>query len=72
MVVPGKIISQVARGMNVTITYRGKPSAKIIPVSEKETAESNGEIDIFGMWKDRKDIKNAGQYVRYMREGRKF
>ena len=71
-VAPGKIISQVKRGMNVIITYRGKPSVKIIPVFERETAESIGENDIFGMWKDRKDIKNVGQYVRNIREGRKF
>jgi len=29
---PGKTTSQVNRGLEVTITYRGKPAAKIVPV----------------------------------------
>ena len=71
---PGRIISQVNNGLVVTITYRGKPSAKIIPIQLKKENENIKNIDdeLFGIWKDRKDIKNPEQYVREMRKGRKL
>jgi len=72
---PGKIISIVNSGQDVTVTYRGKPSAKIIPISKKniidpKVLESDNEL--FGLWKDREDIENVDQYVRNLRKGRKF
>ena len=70
---PGKIISQVNKGLDVTITYRGKPSAKIVPLTVKETtAVYDTEDELFGIWKDRKDIKDVGQFVRNMRKGKKL
>jgi len=70
---PGRIISQVNKGLDVTITYRGKPSAKIIPISKKETIDiDDTENQLFGIWKDRKDTNNVDQYVRDMRTGRKL
>ena len=69
---PGKIISQINKGLDVTITYRGKPSAKIVPITKKEIVNDDTEDELFGIWKDRKDIKNIEQYVRDMRKGRKL
>jgi len=73
---PGRIISQVNKGLDVTITCRGKPSAKIIPILTKETANINDMNDeLFGIWKDRKDLENTDQinrHVRNMRKGRKL
>ena len=70
---PGKILSQVNRGQDVVITYRGKPSAKIIPITTGETVNIDDKGDeIFGIWKDRKDIENVEQYVRKIRKGRKL
>ena len=68
---PGKIISHVNKGLDVTITYRGKPSAKIVPINKKEITVENTEDELFGIWKDRKDL-NVEQYVRDMRKGRKL
>ncbi|MCL2764063.1 MAG: type II toxin-antitoxin system prevent-host-death family antitoxin [Treponema sp.] len=70
---PGRIISQVNKGLDVTITCRGKPCAKIIPVTGNETlTPENKEEDIFGIWKNRTDIKDIELHVRNMRKGRKF
>ena len=70
---PGRIISQVINGQDVTITYRGKPSAKIIPFADKrayETEDLNDEL--FGIWKNRKEMENVELYVRNIRKGRKL
>ena len=70
---PGMILSQVNKGLDVIITYRGKPSAKIIPIPTEDLIYNDDtEDEIFGIWKDRKDIENVEQYVRKIRKGRKL
>lgn len=69
---PGRIITQVNNGMDVTITYRGKACAKIIPIKEIETKNVDSEDELFGIWKNRKDMENVEQYVRDIRKGRKL
>ena len=70
---PGRIISQVNNGLDVTITYRGKPSVKIVSLKKRDTINSEDNKDeLFGIWKDRNDINNVDQYVRNMRKSRKL
>jgi len=70
---PGRILSKVNKGQDIIITYRGKPSARIIPITTGETAYNDDtEDELFGVWKDRKDIENVEQYVRKIRKGRKL
>ena len=72
---PGKIISQAESGQEITITYRGKPRAKIVPLNLRQVRDTDPEElkdELFGIWKDRKDIKNVDQYVRNLRKGRKL
>ena len=72
---PGRIISMVNNGQNVTITYRGKPSAKIIPIVNRkdiDMKEYDSENELFGLWKNREDTKDVEQYIRNMRKGRKI
>ena len=70
---PGRIISQVINGQDITITYRGKPSAKIIPIADRRTYETEDSNDeLFGLWKDRKEMENVEQYIRNARKGRKL
>jgi len=70
---PGRIISQVHDGQEITITYRGKASAKIVPiVNKKSSKQENLDDELFGIWKDRDDTENVDQYVRNMRKGRKL
>jgi len=70
---PGRIISQVNKGQEVTVTYRGEPLARIIPImSKKNTALKKTEDELFGLWKGREGAEDVEQYVRNMRRGRKF
>ena len=68
---PGRIISQAANGQEITVTYRGKPRAKIVPiVSRKDiVSEEHGE-ELFGIWKNREDTENVKQFARNLRKGR--
>jgi prevent-host-death family protein len=70
---PGRIISQVSKGQEITVTYRGKPRAKIIPFPAKRIpVPQEVENELFGMWKNRKDIVDVEQFARNIRKGRKF
>ena len=70
---PGRIVTQAARGEEITITYRGKPRAKIVPItSEKKNVSLTSENELFGIWKERKDMENVEQFVRNTRKGRKL
>jgi prevent-host-death family protein len=67
---PGKIIDQVRIGQEITVTYRGKPLARIIPyhsvLPEEETP------GMFGMWKDRAKDSTVEEELRALRRGRQF
>jgi prevent-host-death family protein len=67
---PGRIISQVNNGQEITITYRGKAFAKIIPI-QTESSKREFDNELFGIWKDREDLANVDQCVRGMRKERK-
>ena len=71
---PGRIISQAANGQEITVTYRGKPYAKIVPivVSKKKLVSESEPDELFGIWKNRKDTENVEQFVRNLRKGRKL
>ncbi len=59
----------VARGEEVTITFRGKPLAKLVPIDNKNEAGKSAD-ELFGIWKDRKEIDDVASYVREIRKGR--
>lgn len=67
---PGKIIDQVAIGHEVTVTYRGKPLARIVPYDTSPSDASDETI--FGMWKDRAEDRTVDKEVREIRRGRQF
>ena len=70
---PGRVIAMVNNGQSITVTYRGEPSVKIVPFEKREVINiEESENELFGMWKDRKDMQNVDQYVRTMRKGRKM
>lgn len=57
----------LSKGEEVTITYRGKPKAKLIS-TEKNTTQKDDSL--FGLWKDMD--KDVDIIVRDMRKGRDF
>lgn len=56
------VLSRVQHGEKVEVYLRDEPSAKIVPIQRKEDYG-------FGMWSDRRDMKDVEQYVRGMRRG---
>jgi len=68
---PGKIIDQVVNGEEVTVTFRGKAMARIVPITGKESKSADDE-EIFGMWSTHGEVGSVDQIVRSLREERKF
>jgi antitoxin (DNA-binding transcriptional repressor) of toxin-antitoxin stability system len=66
----GRIISQVNNGQEITVTYREKAFAKMVPI-KRELAKTDSDFDheLFGIWKDREDMSDIDLYVRNMRKG---
>ncbi|MEA3513399.1 MAG: type II toxin-antitoxin system prevent-host-death family antitoxin [Campylobacterota bacterium] len=58
----------LTKGEDITITYRGKPRAKLIPFNADEPSPKSSEM--FGMLKD--EAKDVDTTVRDMRKGRNF
>lgn len=69
---PGRIIEQAANGQEITVTYRGKALAKIVPFKNEGEAADNDESSIFGLWKDHTDKEHVENHVRELRKGRQF
>lgn len=63
----GKIIHQVQHGQEVTVTYRGKALAKIVPIQQQKD-----DADIFAMWQDEENGLSVDEAVRTIRQGRQF
>jgi prevent-host-death family protein len=68
---PGRTLSRVARGQEITVTYRGKAVARIIPVEQDAETGTKEEDLLFGLWKDRA-MENVDAHVRGLRKGRTF
>lgn len=67
----GKILTQVAQGEEVIVTFRGRALARLIPInSPTEQPSAQG---IFGMWSDQqRHVQSVEDAVRSMRKGRSF
>ena len=61
------LLDTVSRGEEVLITYRGKPCAKLVPLSHETNHEKNA---LFGMWADYDEIDDVEGYLRMIRKGR--
>ena len=68
----GAILACLDRGETVTITYRGKPRARLEGIAQTHEPASRGAASFpaFGMWKDRDDMRDVDTYVRDLRKAR--
>ena len=67
----GVALACVDRGEAVTITYRGKPRARLVGMDQAPVLDEEEErMPAFGMWRDRDDIVDVDAYVRHLRKGR--
>ena len=65
-----ELLDFVAKGEEVTITYRGKPCAKLVPLEQNSNKDVENEL--FAMWADHHDLDDVDAYVRNKRKGREF
>ena len=68
----GKIIRRVEKGLEVTITYRGRPVARLVPITGEPEKGGQLEDEVFGMWQDRDPSLSVDEIVRDIRKGRAF
>jgi antitoxin (DNA-binding transcriptional repressor) of toxin-antitoxin stability system len=59
-------------GNDIIVTMRGKPTAKIVSLDHLSAGDNeDDELEAFGMWKDREDMKDPSAYVAELRKGRR-
>ena len=67
----GEVLRCVERGETVTVTYRGRPRARLVGIKEDSaSAAEETAWPAFGMWKDRTDMADVAAHVRRLREDR--
>lgn len=64
-----EILKALDKNEQITLTYRGREKAKIIPFGLSQNADFR-KHRAFGLWKDRKDLADVAKVVRKMRKGR--
>ena len=66
-----EILDCVDRGEPVTITYRGKPRARLVSVEQETSSQKTDKgLPAFGMWNDHEDVDNVAEYIDRLRRGR--
>ena len=67
----GEVLDCVDRGEQITVTYRGKPRARLVPIDASETNPVDADKDpAFGMWRDHDEKADVASYLRGLRHGR--
>ena len=67
------VISAIERHEHVTLSYRGRRIAVMVPVDETQKASVKAnELPAFGMWAGRDDLADPVAYVENIRKSRTF
>jgi len=69
------VLRAIDRGETVTVLFRGKKKARLMPIASTSTNISEGapktkDQPFFGMWSDRDDLADPASYVRKLRQPR--
>ena len=64
------MLDAIDRGEPVTITYRGKPRARVVPLDTNLGEGTADDPPVFGIWKDRKEVEDVQRYVDAIRKAR--
>jgi antitoxin (DNA-binding transcriptional repressor) of toxin-antitoxin stability system len=64
------VLRAIDRGETVTVLYRGKEKARILPIAGKGEDARAEDQDFFGMWKDRQELADPAGYVSKLRQPR--
>ena len=68
-----EVLRALDRQEPVTILYRGKERATLVPSGVKASGKGRGKAaghPAFGMWADRDDLADVAIHVRALRRGR--
>jgi prevent-host-death family protein len=66
------VLAAIERNEHVTLTYRGRKKAVIVPYRETKKEQSVNQHAAFGMWRDRDEVADVDAHVRELRRGRQF
>ncbi len=66
------VLSAISRNERVSLTYRGKIKAEIVPTAHSQTKAKTSEQPAFGIWADRGDMADVNKTVRHLRRRRTF
>jgi len=65
-----ELLDTARRGEEVLITFRGKPYAKLVPVTGEIDLATNLGNNLFGIWSDNSEVDNVQGFVDKARESR--
>jgi antitoxin (DNA-binding transcriptional repressor) of toxin-antitoxin stability system len=67
-----EVLRAIDRGETVTVLYRGKAKAKLTPVgpAPDDPRPRTKDQPLFGIWKNREDLRDPASYVRNLRRPR--
>ncbi len=66
----GKILKALKGRERITLSRRGKPVGRIVPIEEEAGAADLTAHPAFGMWKSDESQKSVPETVRDLRRGR--
>jgi antitoxin (DNA-binding transcriptional repressor) of toxin-antitoxin stability system len=61
------VLRAIDRGETVTVLYRGKEKARLVPLAAKGKPKRASDHPACGMWADREDMADPVAYIRKMR-----
>lgn len=64
------VLRAIDRGETVTVLYRGKEKATLVPINGATPKIKPSDLPFCGMWKDREDMKDPVAWVRKIRRSR--
>jgi prevent-host-death family protein len=66
------VLRAIDRGETVTVTYRGREKARLVPsnAAAGSTPVNLRDHPFVGMWKDREDMADPVAYIRKLRQPR--
>ena len=67
-----RVLKAIDDREHVTLTYRGKKKAVIVPYDDERQRPCVAEHPAFGIWRARKDADDVDAFVRDLRKGRSF
>jgi prevent-host-death family protein len=66
------VLRALDRGEPVTVLYRGKEKARLVPIAADTPKMKVEDHPACGMWKDREDMKDPVAWVRRLRSKRRY